>query len=490
MNQKKLISRSGWLVISIFFLSVLVRLLTAEYIDIGGDNAMRWTYALGLVQDADIHISHHSARWAILVPLWGVLEVLGTNPSIYYVLPIIYSSIGCVLIYLIGERLSGKRLGILSALLVMLFPQMTQSGSQLWPSVFQFVYIAAAVLCLLQWKRNQVGYAFLLLAAFFFFLAWGARLTAVYFFPGLLMFIWLPQKTIRPALIFSVAVGVLCLIEWGVFWAIFNDPMGRLGVIHDSALNRHVTYTFSEYLLNFVNLKKLKGLLPVLILTIGASIWMLRSTDWRWRNLSLLYLTFLFLMVYMISGVSPLRRAGDPSARFWCAAAPFGLLLLCQALLEMKKRYPRCAVSLLGVLFVAFIGFSLKKIPATNSVVQVAKDHAILAPTLSSKRPVEIHWQPWNPNLVEGVLFDAFGVTKRSKGSSKGHIETAMGRARHRMVAFNLGDISEFYEYYRGELVQQEELVYLYLPPGASKDSPPGAVLHVDRRHAYASLPQ
>jgi len=485
MNKSLFAERRVFVILAIFLLSIAVRVLTAEYIDIGGDNAARWTYVLGLLQGVDMQLSHHSARWGIVIPLWGVMKLFGTNPANYYILPILFASLGTVMLYLIGERLGGYRLGLMSALLTILFPQMTQSGSQLWPSIFQFAFIAFAVWVLLLWQEKQKT-EYIVAAAVAFFLAWGTRLTAVYFIPGLLLFIWFPVRKFKPVFTFCVLVGLLCSLEWIAFWLYTGNPMGRLGVIQSTALTHHVTYTAQEYFLNFLNYKKLRGLLPILILTVVAACIMLRRQDWRWRNLAMLYLAYLFLLTYMISGINPLRRAGDPSTRFWCAAAPFGLLLLCQWLLELQQRYSRTAKTLLVILFIAFFAFTVKKIPATNSLIQVARDHAILSPVISAREPVMLYWEPWRPNAVEGILYDLFGVTKRPRGSSPGQVKTALLRGKHRLLAFNMKDMREYYVFLKSDLVQVDDFSFLYVPPGATPDQPAGASVYFDRRHAYA----
>lgn len=475
-----------FILLGLFVTSIVVRMISAEYIDIGGDNSQRWMYAVGLIQDVEnLKFSHHSARWAIVLPLWGLLKMVGTNPAYYYVLPILVASIGIVLIYLIGHRLGGTRLGVVAALMTILFPQMAQSGSQLWPSVFQFTYIAMAIWVLLRTDRPSNGS--ILLAAFIFFLAWGTRLTAVYFFPGLVLMIWLARREFKPVLLFCFTVGFLCVAEWVVFWLLSGNIMGRLGIIQTSAIQRHVVYeTFLDYVMNAKQLVKLKGLLPIFILTVLASFSKMIQGDWRWRSLGFLYFMTVFLMVYMLAGINPLTRAGDPSSRFWAASAPFGFLLLSSCLLRLREWQPRVGTALIGIILAAFLAFTIKKIPATNSITQVAADNAILAPILTERKPILLNWEPWRPNFIESALYNLFGVSKKPRGSSKKHVEVAIKRGLNRALSFNLEDVSQYRTYsVGGQLIQQDRYVYLYIPPGG-EDGPPAASVYFDRRAAHA----
>lgn len=487
--------QNGWLdthrnlvIFGLFVLSVIVRIITAEYIEIGGDNSARWMFAVDLVQGHDsISWSHHTSRWAIIMPLAALLKLVGTNPAYYYVLPVLAASVGVIMLYLIGEKLEGAKLGVVAGVLTIFFPQMAQSGSQLWPSVFMFMYISFAVWLLV--RNEHPSNLTIILVAVAFFLAWGARLTAVYFFPGLVIMIWLPQHNWRAVVLFTGAVGMLCCIEWYAFWHFSGNVMGRIGIVSHTIGSVHVVYeTFLEYALNIKELLKLKGLLPVFILAVVASVAMLFQKDVHWRGLAVMYLISIFLLVYMLGGIFPLKRAGDPSSRVWCSSAPFGLLLLSHWLLKIGERRALVSKVLIGILLVAFLGFSIKKIPADNAVRQVAQDHSILSPVLTAKQPVLLHWQPWSPNFIESMLYSLFNVSKKPRGSKKSHVFEALRRGKSRMLAYNLEDVS-LYQHYRddGQLIEKGPFLFLYIPPGATTIEPVANV-YFDRRAARAEL--
>lgn len=188
MTETPALHRQRWFLLLLLFAgSVAVRIITAEYVDIGGDNATRWMQVHRLVEGLGYTgWTHQTVRWSIVVQLWAVMKLWGSNPMLYYVLPILYASLGTLFIFLISEELHSRRLGLAAAILTMLFPQLAQSGSQLWPSVFIFAFVAASVWLILFWLRTRAP-VLLLLAGASFFLAWGARETAAYFFPALLL---------------------------------------------------------------------------------------------------------------------------------------------------------------------------------------------------------------------------------------------------------------------------------------------------------------
>lgn len=471
-------------IIALFAFSIFVRIITAEYVDIGGDNTTRWVDALRLAKGMGFaDWSHHNMRWSIMLPLWGLLKLFGTQPALYYVLPILASSIGAVFIYLIGRQLHSEKLGICAAVLTILFPQMAQSGSQLWPSVFQFTFAAISCWAILQWHANKAT-SLLFCAALFYFLAWGARTSTVYYFPGLLFLVWYPGKNYRAAFLFGLFVALLVAGEWLFFYFDSGNPMGRIGLIKRAAVNSVATVPLKDYLLNPLNLTKLRGLLPIFILTVVASISLLKSRDERIRALSAFHLIFLFFFLYMVSGFSPIRLAQPTGSRYWCAIAPFGLTLLLIWLFEIKRTRPRVSITLISILFIAFALFSIKKIPARNAFVQTAADAATLTSVMEAKQPILLHWAPWTPNWIESQLFAILDIKKKKR--KPGDLKTPMRRGSHRAVGMFSPNPDDFYLHHKGALLPVGDLSYIFVPYGTDQDASIGATVYFDRKMAYS----
>lgn len=465
-------------------LSIAVRLATAEYVDIGGDNIWRWTSALDLHDGLGLRRwTHHNMRWAIMLPLWGVINLLGTNPAVYYVLPIAAASLGTVFVYLIGRRLHSSRFGFAAALLVIVFPQMAQSGSQNWPSIFQFAHAAVAIWAILKWQEKKRP-ALLALAALFFVFCWGANVSAIYYFPGLLLLIWVPSRDFRAVFLFCCVVGLCLGLEWAYFWHDTGNLYGGIGIIK-AATPSVETISWSDYLLNFLRLNKLRGLLPIFLLTLLASLGLTGDDDPRIRALASFHLIFLFLLLYMVSGFNPIRLAQPIGARYWCAVAPFGLMLLLLVLFRLGRRHPKASKVLIGTLFAAFIAFSVKDIPARNNILQVADDYAVLRPVLQARQPLLLHWEPWSPNWIESVVFRAAGV-KKTPNTDPHDVSLSMERGILRALGLFAPDREQFYAFQRDLLHPVDGLTYVYVPAGTPPDAAPGAEILFDRKVARA----
>ncbi len=484
----------------LFAASLAVRFLTAEYMDIGGDNSHRWMEARRLAENLGYSgWTTQTTRWSISLQIWALMKLCGQHPALSYVLPFLYASAGAVFLYLIGERLRGPRLGLSAAVLAILLPQMTQTGSQLWPSVFQIALLGAAVFCILVWLEERRSALPLVLAAAAYILAWGARETAAYFFPGLLLLIWLPSRSWRGLAVFCLVSGLLAGLEWFYFWQDTGSVLGRMGIT-SRVLKGQNPMKLSAYLLNFLNYGKLRGLLPVLLLILAASIAELRSTDPRRRALAATSLMFVFFSTYMPAHLRPLELVHPFGTRYWCAGAPLGLVTLLLWLGDMEERHSRTARGVRAALFVGFALFSLLKIPPTNAVFQTTRDQTLLGPVMDAKLPLLMRYREWRPNAVEQAFINLVSGRPPEKPRQ---VVLFMRRNSARVAALFPGDPRRFadyadgrieiidssrYESLTGQQLAIDEAAAILLPDGAPPGAAPGAEVPFDFRHSGARL--
>ncbi|MEZ7197705.1 hypothetical protein [Pseudodesulfovibrio karagichevae] len=473
----------------LFLFSLLVRFVTAEYL-MDGDNASKWVEARRLA--AGLGISHwynHSMRWAVILPLAGLIKLFGPHPLLVYVLPFTLASVASVCICLIGEKIHSLKLGIAASLLTTLLPLMVVTGSQIFPGVFELGFTAIMVWLVMVWIDRRSSWL-LVLAGVCFFLGWGARVTELYTYPGIVLLIWLPTRDFKAVVLFTAVAAGLCFAEWGWFWWDSGNPLGRLGLL-GATRGGHPDLPISlrDYLLQFVELKKLKGLLPIAVLTLAASVAALRDRDMRVRGLGALYLGCMFLVLYMISGVSPLKLALPYGARYYPQMAPYGLLLLLYFLFKLKDRHRRTGIALIAVLFISFAGFSIKRIPPTNSLVQMSRDYALLKPVLAADRPIVLVNEPWEPNFIEKVLIKTFTNPARKKPRGDDSIRLDMSRDQERMGALFLDDISRYAQFINVPLVRVEKYRYILPSSDGGIESPAAESVFGRKLHRAFPLP-
>jgi len=478
--------------LGIVLVSVAVRLITAEYVDIGGDNSEKWRQVHYLVEGLGYtQWYQQTVRWAILLPLAGLMKTFGLNPVLMYVQPVLYSSLSAGLIYLIGKKLQGQTLGVTAALAVIVFPQMAQTGSQLWPGVFELFHICLCIWLILIWLDTD-STPILLLAALSFFIGWGCRVTMIYAAPGLALLLFLPTRRLGPPILFFCIFGVLCILEWMVFWRLTGNPMGRIGVISATHLQTAgLGIPLGEYLLNIKAIVKLKGLMVIWVLCLIAAVHNAVAGESRWRALGLLYLIHAFLLLYMISSLSPLKLAMPVGTRFWGVIAPVGLLLLMRSLLGLRPAWPKTAKCSIAMVFIAFIAFTVMKIPPTNSLVQLAGDYSLLAPILEDGKPILMRYEHWQPNFMEAAVISRITGKTGRRVPAEEHARKAIVRNQQRTIALFVNDLSR-HDAFENEdrLIRIDRTTYLLVPPGASPDTPPAAEVRFGRKlHGAHLLP-
>ncbi|WP_319543674.1 hypothetical protein [uncultured Pseudodesulfovibrio sp.] len=478
------------ILILLFLFSVTVRFVTAEYLDLGGDNATKWMEAHRLAEGMGVsYWYNHSMRWAINLPLAGLIKLFGPHPTLVYVLPFSMASLASLCICLIGEKIHSLKLGIAASVLTTLLPLMTLTGSQLWPGVFELGWTSIMTWIVLVWIDKRAAWI-LIIAGVCFFLGWGARVTELYMYPGIILLIWLPTKDFKAVMLFTAVSAGLCFAEWGWFWWDSGNSMGRLGLLNATRGNHQdLPITFTKYLMQFTELKKLKGLLPVTILTLIAGTFALREKDNRVKGIAALYLGYMVLILYMISGISPLKIALPFGSRYWPEAAPYGLLLLLWYLFKIKEKQPRTGVALIATLFIAFTAFTIKKIPPTNSVIQMARDYELIRPILAENKPIMMVYKPWQPNCVENILIQTFTGKRKRRSRLDREIHLDMRRNQQRIAALYLDDLHRFEQVKTVPLVRVEKHVYILPSSTYTGSDKSAAVSTFGRRLHAATLP-
>ncbi|SMF33808.1 ArnT family glycosyltransferase [Desulfovibrio gilichinskyi] len=446
-------------VLGIVALSTAVRALSLEYVEIGGDSLSVWENVVNLVNNGSyIEWTHHTIRWAINLPLYLMLKAFGTASTNYYILPILYSAISAVLVFYAGSVLKDRHFGFLSALLLILYPKMTTMGSQLWPGLYEMTYLLGGVLALLYWRKYG-GWHLLAIAGILAGCAWGSRVTSIYYGPGILALLYLGKKRLRPILIFSVFFLAVVVLEWFCFYSITGRALGKFSII----LRNHVSQgqlliTSGEYLLNFLNLIKLRGLLIVFLAGFAVSVWFLKRGDDNEKCISILFLGGLFFNVFMISSLHPLKLAAPIGSRYLTAGTPYLVMILLLGLRKWYESSPRAAKFFKYGLIIAFAAFTLKEVPSQNTFSRLQEDLQNGRIITEEKIPVLMRYTAWSPNIIEQSVMSLFGYEKQGRLKINEDIKMAKNARRMRIMLFGKQpdenykpeNINGYYYFYSG----------------------------------------
>ncbi len=302
-----------WTLAAIVVGSVLFRLLMLQPINEGPDEVDYWFAASRLFSDMPYpELMHRTIRWPIIVPTAIVQQITGIHPMMYYAVPILLTPVQAVLMYVIVRR-HGDRVSAMVAVIVLLaFPYLIRSNSQIRPEPFVQVFLMAMWLSLDRYLSRR-GRRSLVMAALWLYLAYLTKITSIYFLPGAIaLIVWYRRESIRQAawdaLLFGGILLVMYLVEHGLYFALADAPLGRLGII----MSTHIPGTVDEDALgSFWELFQRYGFeklpLPWHVLIWGGAL--AGVVEWRrspWiRPLAPLLVSFMVMITFLVSGSDP-----------------------------------------------------------------------------------------------------------------------------------------------------------------------------------------
>lgn len=439
--------------------TALVRIASLEYIEIGGDSLDVWENMVNFLSSGHyLEWNHHTMRWAINVPLLAVLKIFGATPLTYYIQPVLFSIAASVLMYFVASEVMDRNFAVLSAVLLTLYPKMTTMGSQLWPGVYEMTWLLGCVLCLLVWRRNE-SWWLLALAGILAGCVWGSRVTGIYYGPGILALILIGKRRLNPVLVFSLFFFLIVGLEWTYFYLDTGNILGRIGVMTQTHVTREeLLVSFSQYLMNFTNLIKFRGLLPVLIAGLLIGIWVVRRGESNEKCIAVLFLGGLFFNVYMISSLAPLKMAAPVGSRYLTAGVPYMLLTILIGLEHWAGRAPKAALYVKWILIIAFAAFTLKNVPEQNTLLRLKSDMKSAALVSEKNLPVLMRYNAWVPNVIEDVAMRLAGYERTERLKINEDVKMRKNARRMRIMLFGeLGGqnlkpqtIDGYYYFFRG----------------------------------------
>jgi dolichyl-phosphate-mannose-protein mannosyltransferase len=361
LANSRAVRRTWFWAAFIFVAAVLFRVLTAEYIEAGGDAVRKWWFCKLVVQGrwGLLEWNHHTMRWAINLPVIAIQWMLGAHPSVYYVWPILSFGVAAVFFLLIGNRLFSRPVAVLLTIAFIAYPQMVRQGAQFLPSGPGMMYLLIAVYCLLRWLERR-ALRWTALSAVAFFAMYGSKITAVYYLPVILgVLIWWSwdQETvlrkIRPALVFMACLVALVGVECVVFQQITGFHYGRLGRLLTSGQIKRAqdptkrwgrssaSQTLGEYAMAFKLYGHVKPRLNVWCLHAGflAAVGLLLARKRRFPLVALLMIIGYLAHVYAVVGVFPFRRPEPVIARVLTPLYALSIITVAGLLVALSERY-------------------------------------------------------------------------------------------------------------------------------------------------------
>ena len=198
----------------------------------GADDASLASAALSTLQDGfRVPQSHYTGRIGLILPQAALFAVFGTGEWQMAVLPLGFSILGIWMAYAIGGILAGRRVGLIAAIVLALFPLELAFASSLYPDLPLGAMLAVSVYWALRARTAESPYPWAIASG----LAWGyAYLIKIE--AGLLLFVFLAMvyqtpRFWRTALVIAISCGCIFLAENAAYFAMTGRILHRLRVI-------------------------------------------------------------------------------------------------------------------------------------------------------------------------------------------------------------------------------------------------------------------
>lgn len=231
----------GWLtIVGVTAFSLLVRRLTLQDLEIGGDALQRWFFVRQWSWSNDFSAlpwNHHMGRSGVNVWVYLSQLLFGHEPGVCYVAPVFAATVQSVATFALARRVAGPWAGLVAALLVVAFPPMGRAGSQLLPGVFSGMYVALACYAFVlyceatgaRW-RQVAAMACLLFAAYL------SKVPNVFFIPGFVISVWLAHREKRDIALLLGLLAAMLAVETAVYFTT-TPHWSRLDVVLSSHLS-------------------------------------------------------------------------------------------------------------------------------------------------------------------------------------------------------------------------------------------------------------
>ena len=195
------------------------------------DGRKKWFPAVELSQTGDFGLilseQHHSARWGVVLPVAAINAVGGPSLFKFYFAPLLLFALLYAMLVAAAWKTWDARMLVVLAVVLFYEPYFHRASTQLMSYVFGACFLVAALWALVAWLEREKA-VYLVVAAVLAFLAYGAKETYVFFFPGLFFLLWM-RRGLASGLALAGLILVLLGIETLAFNALSDDlTLGRV----------------------------------------------------------------------------------------------------------------------------------------------------------------------------------------------------------------------------------------------------------------------
>ena len=237
--------KAFWGITGIYF---LWRILTAPTFEISGDAVWKWSF-LRYFHETGVWfpaaVEHHQGRWAQNLPVYGLMELFQTAaPWLGMVVPVLTGFVLLLLVWRITRHFTGQAGALGAVFLTLSNPVFINESAQLLPSLPVTMYILLSFFLLLKYLEKPSLWFMPLLAGLSMGLAWGCKVTCVYWAAGMGLFLlfndcggksffrWKRFRLGSDALLLALGFLLVFIPETLIINSRFDLELGRIAMLH------------------------------------------------------------------------------------------------------------------------------------------------------------------------------------------------------------------------------------------------------------------
>lgn len=329
--------------ILLLLFTLFIRLLSALMIETGGDGVTLWFHVKQLYLGLPYEVTHQSVRFGLILPVYLVMQIFGTHPAVYYIIPFAASLLLTALLYRIGIMVANRTVALFACILLNIFPWTVQAVLQLLPGFITATYIIASFYLLLRFREEGGESTWrLVLSGFLFFMAYGAKETSLFFLPGFFITLWLMTRRFRDLVIFGSVPLVLFIGETLFYYLKYNLPYGRLSVVTKTHFEGPMTRVFP--LKSFWSLlgrftKMALSWKAVFYAYFIAAFWCFAtSMKKEIRLIAIMTFSFVFFQTFSVKSLSPVIPTQPFNDRHMDLALPGVMIMITWFFSDVTRR--------------------------------------------------------------------------------------------------------------------------------------------------------
>jgi hypothetical protein len=338
-----------YFMISVTFIFLLRSLWT--YPVEHSDAIQTYFYAAEILRSGDWSIlltNHHTLRWAAMLPQTGLTWLLGTRYEVFFILPLLLFSVYLVMIvFSLRKILNVSQQLLLWTLLFAELNSFLTSNHYIIAGLGIFCAFAGVLALINQGNRQTLS---VMLAAVFFFIAYGAHVTYLSFAAGGFLWMTFFHRNTPKAFVFAATIIFLLVLETLVFNHLSDGQLtwGRLEALATGEhIGRNSAYTpvvFSQLFTRWLALPLPHLLLCLGFITAGAWLVVQKKSGAPVPRLIecsfLLGLCFAVGVTFAVISIEPLRPMMPLRPRYLVPFFPFASIMTVYMLSILAAKLP------------------------------------------------------------------------------------------------------------------------------------------------------